>query len=167
MRVAASASKRRSDLFAAASAMLGAMAYSVAAGAVAGFVVTVVWFRNTRSDGAIAFVISAIAAGLFVSVVAYVAMVCRHHIPSPYTTGIPALLWLLAAMQLTWMKCKDSFITADHVLWIWRSGDERMFELGWLMRAWIAILVSLLAAVVAGGWLLKSRRAQSTRSHCG
>lgn len=165
MRVATSPSKRLRDALVAASTMVGAMGLSVVVGTGAGFLVTVLWFRNTRSDGLAAFLIAAIAAGLFASVVAYVLMVCRHHIPSPYTVLLPALLWLILAIRLTWTTCKDSFITVDNALWILRSGDQRNFELSWLIRGWVVIAASLVAAIVASRWILRGRRAQSTHRH--
>src|ERR1700686_5470914 len=99
------------------------------------------WFRNTRSDGAAAFMIAAIASGLFTSVVAFVVIVCRHHAHSPKTLVVPAGLWLFAATLLTWTTCKDSYITAQNALWILKSGDQRRNELNWLITGWLAILV--------------------------
>jgi hypothetical protein len=157
-------SKRLSDSLAAASAMIGAMASSAAVGVGGGFLVTVVWFGNTRSDGLRAFLITAIAAGLFASVVAYVLMVCRHHIPSPYTVLTPALPWLIAAIYVTWTTCEGSFITAHNVLWILKSGDDRNFELGWVINGWVVVITSLVAAIITSRWLLTRRRAQSVQS---
>jgi hypothetical protein len=94
---------------AAASAIIAAVALSAFVGTGIGVLVTVLWFRDTQSAGLAAFLIATIATGLFASVVAFVLMVRRHHIASPCTALIPALLWLIVATRLTWMTCKGFF----------------------------------------------------------
>jgi hypothetical protein len=142
-------------------ALVGAIVSSVVVGAGIGFLVTVLWFGNTRSDGAAAFLIAAVAGGLFVSVVVFLAIVCRHHTPSPKEVLLPAALWLIAAIQLTWSTCKGAFITPQNALWILKSGDQRSYELGWLITGWTAILVSLVVALAASRMILTIRRSQS------
>lgn len=164
MRAPLSTSGRLRDSVAAASAIVGATALSALVGSSFGVLVTVLWFGNTRSDGFAAFLVATIAAGLFASVVSYVLIVSRHHIPSPYTVPLPALLWLIVAARLTWMTCKESFITTQNVVWILKSGDQRNYELGWLIRGWIAIVVSLIAAMLASRWILRSRTPPVTTS---
>jgi hypothetical protein len=134
MRVTPSAFKRLTDSVATTLAIIGAIGASILVGAGIGFLVTVLWFSNTRSDGVAAFLIAAVAAGLFTCVVVSVAIVCRHHAPSPKTVLVPAGLWLVAAIQLTLTICKDSFITAQNALWILKSGDPRSYELNWLIE---------------------------------
>jgi hypothetical protein len=79
--------------------MVGAIGSSILVGVGIEFLVTVLWFSNTRSDGVAVFLIAAIAAGLFTSVVVLVAIVCRQHVPSPKTVLVPVGLWLIAAIQ--------------------------------------------------------------------
>jgi hypothetical protein len=141
--------------------MVGAIPSSILVGAGIGYLVTVLWLSNTRSDGAAAFLIAAIASGLFSSVVVFVAIVCRHHVPSPKTVVVPAGLWLIAAIQLTWAICKGSFITAQNALWILKSGDQRSHELNWLITGWLAIVVSLVAALSASWLILRGRHSHS------
>ena len=161
MRVTPSAFKRLPDSVATTLAMVGAIGSSILVGAGIGFRVTVSWFSNTRSDGAAAFLISAIAAGLFTSVVVFVAIVCRHHAPSPKTVLVPVGLWLIAAIQLTLTTCRGSFITAQNALWILKSGDQRSYELNWLITGWLAILISLVAALTASRFILRVRHFES------
>jgi hypothetical protein len=158
MRVTPSAIKRLPDSVVTILALVVAVGSSILVGAGIGYLVVVLWFSNTRSDGAAAFLIAAIASGLFTSVVVFVAIVSRHHAPSPKTVVIPAGLWLVAVIQLTWTICKGSFITAQNALWILKSGDQRSYELNWLIRGWLAIFVSLAAALSASRFILKVRR---------
>jgi hypothetical protein len=138
-------------------AMVGAIGSSTLVGAGIGYLVTLLWFSNTRANGAAAFLISAIAAGLFTSVVVFVAIVCRHHNPSGRTVLVPAVLWLIVAIQLTLTICKGSFITPKNALWILKSGDQRSFELNWLITGWLVILMSLAAALSASRLILRGR----------
>ena len=155
MRALPSPSGGLRDSVAAASAILGAVALSALVGTGIGVLVTILGFRDTRSAGLATFLIATIATGLFASVVAFVLMVRRHHIPSPFTALLPALLWLIVATRLTWMTCKESFITTQNALWILQSGDQRNYELGWLIRGWTAIVASLIAAFLASRWILR------------
>jgi len=164
MRVTPSALKRLPDSIVSTVAMVGAIGSSILVGGGMGYLVTVLWFSNTRSDGAAAFLIVAIASGLFTSVVVFVNIVCRHHAPSPKTVVVPAGLWLIAAIQLTRTICKGSFITAPNALWILKSGDQRSYELNWLITGWLAILVSLLAALFASRFILRGRHSDSPQS---
>jgi ABC-type enterobactin transport system permease subunit len=163
MRLTPSRLKRLPDSIVTALAMVGAIGSSTVVGAGTGYLVTVVWFSNTRSDGAAAFVIAAIASGLFASVVVFVAIVCRHHAPSPKAVVVPVGLWLIAATLLTWTICKDSYITAQNALWILKSGDQRSYELHWLIAGWLAILVSLVAALSASRLILRGGHSHSTQ----
>lgn len=164
MRMTPSAFKRLPDSVATTLAMVWAIGSSILIGAGIGFLVTVLWFSNTRADGAAAFLIAAIAAGLFTSVVVFVAIVHRHHAPSPKVVVVPAGLWLLVAIQLTLTTCKGSFITAQNALWILKSRDQRSYELNWLITGWLAILISLLAALSASRLILREDSPQ-TASH--
>lgn len=69
MRVTPSALKRLTDSVATTLAIIGAIGASILVGAGIGFLVTVLWFSKTRSDGVAAFLIAAVAAGLFTCVV--------------------------------------------------------------------------------------------------
>jgi len=140
------------------SAMVVAIGSSILVGAGIGYLVVVLWFSKTRSDGAAAFLIAAMVSGLFTSVVVFVAIVSRHHAPSTKTVVVPAGLWLIAGIQLTWNICKGSFITAQNALWILKSGDQRSYELNWLIAGWLAIFVSLAAALSASRLILRVRR---------
>jgi hypothetical protein len=153
--------KRLPDSVATTLAAVAAIGSSILVGAAIGFLVSAFWFSNTRSDGVAAFLVASIAGGLFTSVLAFVSMVCRHHVPAQRTVLLPAVLWLIVAIQLTWTTCKGSFITANNVLWILKSGDQRNYELGWLIRGWAVIVASLVAALSASRMILKGRYPQS------
>ena len=161
MRVNPSTFKRLPDSEATTLAIAGAIGSSILVGAGIGYLVVVLWFRNTRADGVAAFLIAAIAAGLFTSIVVFVAIVCRHHAPSPKTVLVPAGLWLIAAIQLTWTTCRGSFITAQNAFWILKSGDQRSYELNWLITGWLAILMSLVAALSVSRFILRGRHSES------
>jgi len=158
MRVIPSALKRLPDSVVTMLTLVVAIGSSILVGAGIGYLVVVLWFSNTRSDGAAAFLIAAIASGLFTSVVLFVTIVSRHHAPSPKTVVLPAGLWLIVVIQLTWTVCKGSFIAAHNVLWILKSGDQRIYELNWLITGWLAIFVSLAAALFASRLILRVRR---------
>ena len=130
-------------------AFVGSFGVSVPAGAAIGFLVTVLWFNNTRADGVAVFFIAAIAGGVFVSVVVFASIVSRHHVPSRAVVLLPAGLWLIVAIQSTWRTCKGAFITWQNFVWILQSGDQRNYELRWLFRGWLAIALSLGAALFA------------------
>ena len=136
-------------------ALAGAMISSVLIGAGLGVLVVVIWFGRTRGDGAAALVITAIAAGLFASVVMFSFLVSMHHAPARYEVALPAILWLAAAIRGTWTTCKGAYITLDNWLWILQSSDQRNYELGWIIRGWFVITVSLLAALFVSQLMLK------------
>jgi hypothetical protein len=152
--------KRLPDPLAVTFASVSAACLSAVAGIGVGVLVTLVWFNDTRGDAAAAFFIGTIAAGLFASVIAYVPIVCHHHIPLSRTVLVPSVFWLLTAVMLTWLTCKGSYIAADNALWILRSGDGRSYELGWIIRGWAVIITSLIAAFFVGREMLKRRQHQ-------
>lgn len=120
--------------------------------------VVMLWFENTRGDGYAAFMIASIAAGMFVSMVAFAAMVTRHHPPSAYPLLAVMIPWLLFALYVTWGTCKSSFITWDNWRWILRSADQRIYELDWIIRGWLSILVSALMGLLVSRAILNMRR---------
>jgi len=136
-------------------ALAGAMISSVLIGSGVGVLVVVIWFGRTRGDGAAVLVITAIAAGLFASVVMFTFLALMHHAPARYEVALPAILWLAAAIRGTWTTCKGAYITLDNWLWILKSGDQRNYELGWIIRGWFLITVSLLAALFVSQLMLK------------
>lgn len=161
MRMTPSVFKRLPDSAATTGAMVSAIASSIFVGAGIGFLVTVSWFRNTRADGAAAFFIAAVAAGLFTSVVVFVAIVSRHHAPAPKIVLVPAGLWLIVAIKLTLATCRGAFITVQNALWILKSGDQRSYELNWLITGWLAILISLVVALSVSRFILRGRHSDS------
>jgi hypothetical protein len=69
--------------------------------------------------------------------------------------ALPAILWLAAAIRGAWTTCKGAYITLDNWLWILQSSDQRNYELGWIIRGWFVITVSLLAALFVSQLMLK------------
>lgn len=157
MELAVSKSRRLPNRTATALAIVGSLIFSVIVGLSAGFVVVLLWFRDTRGDGFAAFEIATISAGLLVSTVLFVWLLIHHHRPSRFLLAVPAFPWLTVAIYLTWVTCAGSFITWSNWVWILKSGDDRNYELGWIIRGWISILLSLVAAVAIGRVILRAR----------
>ena len=109
-----------------------------------------VWFNDGRLDAYAVLLIASISFGLFAHLVTFTALVSRHHIPSMYAVTVPALLWVSLATFLTWDTCKSSYITWDNWMWVLESGDQRIYELNWIIRGWLAIgFAGLLGLVIS------------------
>ena len=141
---------------------VGALVIGILLGIGIAILVVMLWFENTRGDGYAAFMIASIAAGLLVSMVAFAATVTRHHSPSAYPLLAVLIPWLLFAAYVTWGTCKSSFITWDNWRWILRSADQRIYQLDWIIRGWVAILVAALMGLLLSRAILN--RARNRRS---
>jgi len=114
--------------------------------AIGAWAVVAIWFADTRGDGLAALGVSFLSIGLFTTIVVNTYMLRWKKL-----AAIPAALWILAAIWATSTVCRGSYINWQNWRWILQSGDERSYELQWVVRGWTAIAIAagfgLLAAV--------------------
>ena len=127
--------------------LAAALGTSIIAALITAVGVVWIWFANTRADGLAAFEVSFLAAGAFSSPIAC-SLLARRRLPGMYLIGFAVLPWLALAAYATVQVCKESFITWNNWRWILKSGDQRLYELDWIMRGWQAIGVATLLGLV-------------------
>ena len=112
----------------------------------------------SRDEGVAAFLIGFIAFGMFVNLVAFAAVTTRHHVPSRYTALFTCAPWLGLALALTWQTCTASFITWWNWRWILASGDQRIYDLQWIIPGWTAISLALVAGFLINWKIVESKK---------
>lgn len=119
--------------------LVGSLVFATLVGIGIAILIVWVWFNDARVDAYAVLLIASISAGLFAHLVSFTALAARHRIPSIYAVLMPAVLWVSLATYLTWDTCRSSYITLDNWMWVLRSGDQRTYELNWIIRGWLAI----------------------------
>jgi hypothetical protein len=143
--------------------LAAALGTSIVVAAIVAIGVVWIWFANTRGDALAAFEISFLAAGAFSAPVAF-SLFGRHRRWGMYLIALTVLPWIVLAVYATVGVCREFFITWDNWRWILKSGDQRLYELDWIIRGWQAIGIATLAGLLASRAMLKKPPMQSASS---
>ena len=145
-----------------ASRFLAALIVSGIVAIVIGMVVVITLFSNTRGNGFAAFEIAFLAGGLFADIV-LLFWFLKLRKPTLAVLAGASAPWLMWAALVTWKTCKGAYITLDNWRWILMSGsgDTRLYELMWIIRGWVAIILAGFSAWFATWFIAKRRGCRS------
>ena len=117
--------------------------------------VVVVLFSNTRADGLAAGLVVFLSLGVLTNPIIFGSIMARRGTHWPWTS-LAIVPWLSLAVLQTRLVCKGSFINWSNWRWILASGDQRSYELTWIILGWIATILSATVGLVIARFIART-----------